>query len=113
MYIAARSSSRCAEAIQKIKIETQSQKSGGKDSKKGGVGNNGKLEPMVIDLADLGTVKGAVEGFLAKEGRLDVLFHNAGVMTPPTGSKSKNVSLTSPAFLFFRALNEALREEEK
>jgi len=49
---------------------------------------------MVVDLADLRTVKGAVEGFLAREGRLDVLVHNAAVMTPPAGSKDKLVSVS-------------------
>lgn len=46
---------------------------------------------MVVDLADLGTVKGAVDEFLGREDRLDVLVHNAGVMTPPAGSKDKLV----------------------
>jgi len=79
VYIAARSTARCSGAIEKIKGEV-----GGK-----GIG---KLEAMVVDLADLRTVKGAAEGFLAKEERLDVLWHNAGVMTPPKGSLDKQVN---------------------
>jgi retinol dehydrogenase-12 len=79
VYIAARSSSRCTEAIEKIKAQVK----GGKE---------GRLESMVVDLADLSTVRAAVEGFLGRETRLDVLFHNAGVMTPPAGSKDKLVS---------------------
>jgi retinol dehydrogenase-12 len=81
VYIAARSTSRCQGAIDKIKTETH------------GVSGKarGRLESMVIDLADLATVKPAVEQFMKQETRLDVLFHNAAVMTPPAGSKDKLV----------------------
>jgi retinol dehydrogenase-12 len=44
-----------------------------------------------VDLADLSTIKPAVEKFTAQEARLDVLFQNAAVMTPPAGSKSIDV----------------------
>jgi len=54
------------------------------------------LESMVVDLADLGTVKGAVDEFLGRESRLDVLVHNAGVMQPPAGSKDKQVGEIVP-----------------
>jgi len=84
VYIAARSTSRCEGAISKILEQT--------DHVASGKGKKGKLESMVIDLADLGTVKGAVESFLQREERLDVLVHNAAVMTPPVGSKDKLVS---------------------
>lgn len=80
MYIAARSAARCEEGIKKILAETQ-----------GGKAKKGKLESMVVDLADLGTVKPAVQAFFAKETRLDVLMHNAAVMAPPYGSKDKLV----------------------
>lgn len=86
MYIAARSTARCEGAISKILEQTENVGKGGEGGRKG------KLESMVIDLADLGTVRGAVEGFLKREGRLDVLVHNAAVMTPPAGSKDKLVS---------------------
>jgi retinol dehydrogenase-12 len=79
VYIAARSTSRCEGAIEKIKSQTKGEKI------------SGRLESMVVDLADLRTVKGAVDEFLRRETRLDVLVHNAGVMTPPTGSKDKLV----------------------
>ena len=81
MYIAARSTSRCQGAIDKIKAETTRVGSKAK----------GRLESMAIDLADLSTVKPAVEQFLKQESRLDVLVHNAAVMTPPAGSKDKLV----------------------
>ncbi|RDW81912.1 hypothetical protein BP6252_03024 [Coleophoma cylindrospora] len=74
VYIAARSEARCSEGIEKVKA----------------AGGNGRLESMVVDLADLKTIKPAVERFLKKEDRLDVLFNNAGVMMPPVGSKSKD-----------------------
>lgn len=83
MYVAARSTSRCNVAIQKIKATTNMQIKGG------------KLESMILDLADLSTIKPAAEGFLGKEERLDVLVHNAGVMTPPKGSRTKAVSSVS------------------
>ncbi|KAE8446079.1 hypothetical protein EG329_012587 [Mollisiaceae sp. DMI_Dod_QoI] len=79
VYIGARSSARCEGAIEKIVTET-----GAARSEK-----NGKLGSLVVDLSDLRTVKSGVESFLKKESRLDVLVHNAGVMTPPAGSKDK------------------------
>lgn len=51
--------------------------------------SKGRLGSFVVDLADLETIKPAVEEFLSKEQRLDVLVLNAGVMMPPAGSKSK------------------------
>lgn len=54
--------------------------------------SHGRIEPMAIDLGDLPTVRAAAEMFLAKEARLDVLIHNAGVMRTPTGSVSAQVS---------------------
>ena len=53
--------------------------------------SKGKLVPLLLDLADLSTIKRSAEEFLAKEERLDVLVHNAGVMKPARGSKTKQV----------------------
>ena len=78
VYIAARSTARCNGAIDKIET-----------GKRGS--RYGKLEAKVIDLADLRTVRGAVEEFMKKESRLDLLVHNAGVMTPSSGSKDELV----------------------
>ncbi|KAK0123802.1 hypothetical protein ONS95_008803 [Cadophora gregata] len=80
VYVAARSTSRCEGAIQKI---LQNMKS--KHNIK-----SGKLESLVMDLSDLESTKSGVEYFLSRETRLDVLMHNAGVMTPPKGSKDKH-----------------------
>ncbi|KFX89677.1 hypothetical protein V495_04427 [Pseudogymnoascus sp. VKM F-4514 (FW-929)] len=76
VYIAARSIPRCEGAIEKIKSETGTSK-----------GKNGQLKRMVVDLADMTTLKPAAEKFMREESRLDVLVHNAAVMTPPAGSK--------------------------
>ncbi|KAE9372737.1 short-chain dehydrogenase [Stipitochalara longipes BDJ] len=51
--------------------------------------STGQLSYVVLDLADLPTIKPAVEKFVASSSRLDLLMNNAGVMSPPKGSKSK------------------------
>ena len=56
--------------------------------------SKGRLEALVMDLADLESVKRAAGEFLEREGgevRLHVLVQNAGVMRPPTGSRTKQV----------------------
>lgn len=50
--------------------------------------SKGRVEFLQLDLADLGSVKPAVQEFLMREERLDVLVNNAGVMWPPPGSVS-------------------------
>ncbi|KAF8479916.1 NAD-P-binding protein [Gautieria morchelliformis] len=67
VYLAARSATRCEDAVKRLKEETE-----------------GK-EPVILhlDLADLHSVKKAAEEFLSKEERLDILFNNAAVMAPP------------------------------
>ncbi|KAG4440605.1 hypothetical protein IFR05_003922 [Cadophora sp. M221] len=79
VYIAARSAARCDGAMEKIIEETKPKRSKG----------IGRLESLVIDLSDLRSVKSGVEDFLRRETRLDVLMHNAAVMTPPKGSQDK------------------------
>lgn len=83
VYIAARSTPRCEGAIEKIKLETRASEK-----------KNGELKSMVVDLADMTTLKPAAEKFMREESRLDVLVHNAAVMTPPAGSKNKHVGET-------------------
>jgi retinol dehydrogenase 12 len=79
VYIAARSAKRATDAIEKLKAQVPE--------------SSGRLVAMVLDLADLTTIKPAVEAFLKQESRLDTLVHNAGVMMPPPKSKTKLVSL--------------------
>jgi len=52
----------------------------------------GEVKGWQLDLSDLPSIKGSVAPFLASTQRLDVVVHNAGVMKPPKGSKTKLVS---------------------
>lgn len=49
----------------------------------------GRLELVEIDLSDLNTITNAVDQIRAKTDKLNLIIHNAGVMNPPIGSKSK------------------------
>lgn len=44
--------------------------------------STGSLIPLVLDLADLSTIKASAEQFTSAESRLHVLFNNAGYMGP-------------------------------
>ncbi len=44
------------------------------------------LEHLPLDLADLGSVRGAAEALLAQHARLDILIANAGVMGTPAST---------------------------
>ena len=72
VYVAARSEEKANAAIESIKAAFPSSK--------------GFLTFLRLDLADLTTIKKSADEFLSKETRLDVLFNNAGVMTPPNGT---------------------------
>lgn len=50
--------------------------------------SDGRVEYLQLDLADLPSIKASADAFLRQEQRLDVLTNNAGVMTPPVGSKT-------------------------
>ncbi|KAI0380167.1 NAD(P)-binding protein [Hypomontagnella monticulosa] len=76
VWIAGRSASKAEKAILSIKSASPNSK--------------GRLEFLSLDLADLSTIKPAVDAFVAKEPRLDVLVNNAGVMYPPKGSVDKH-----------------------
>ncbi|UKZ92579.1 uncharacterized protein TrAFT101_007523 [Trichoderma asperellum] len=52
-------------------------------------GDNDVLKFLPLDLSDLQGIKQTAEAFLEAETRLDVIWHNAGVMAPPEGSVSK------------------------
>ncbi|UKZ79214.1 hypothetical protein TrVFT333_006964 [Trichoderma virens FT-333] len=49
----------------------------------------GETAFLHLDLSDLQSIKHTAEAFLSAETRLDVIWHNAGVMAPPEGSVSK------------------------
>ncbi|KAK3173359.1 hypothetical protein OEA41_006688 [Lepraria neglecta] len=75
VYVAARSSAKAEKAISEIKTRAPNSK--------------GSLTFLHLDLDDLTTIKASAEAFLRENDRLDVLLNNAGVMTPPQGSKTK------------------------
>jgi retinol dehydrogenase 12 len=77
VYIAGRDQEAASKAIERIKSHHLSSK--------------GRLEFLRLDLADLSSIKKSADKFLAREQRLDVLWHNAGVMFPPVESKTKQV----------------------
>lgn len=74
VYIAGRSRENGEKAIDAIKAESPSAK--------------GKLFFLLLDLGDLRGIKASAAEFLQKEKRLDVLWLNAGIMTPPAGTVS-------------------------
>ncbi len=51
------------------------------------------LELLLLDLADLGSVRDAARSFLARHARLDVLVNNAGIMGAPHGLTPDGVEL--------------------
>lgn len=75
VYIAARNEEKANTAIADIQSHAPNSK--------------GALVFLKLDLDDLTTIKKSAEEFLSKEDKLDVLFNNAGVMTPPQGSKTR------------------------
>ncbi|KAG8695229.1 hypothetical protein FRC08_007957 [Ceratobasidium sp. 394] len=72
VYLAARSKTKADDAIEWLKVET-----GGKSP-----------VFLQLDLADLASVRRAVEEYKQKEEKLDVLFNNGGVMAPPIEMKT-------------------------
>lgn len=68
VYMTARSLDKANAAIQDIKRAVPD--------------SQGTLVPLVLDLADLSTIKASAETFAAAESRLHVLFNNAGYMGP-------------------------------
>jgi NAD(P)-dependent dehydrogenase (short-subunit alcohol dehydrogenase family) len=73
VYVAARTESKAKDAIESIKKTHPTSKGG--------------LEYLHLDLSDLTSIKPTVEDFLSRETKLHWLDNNAGVMTPPAGSK--------------------------
>lgn len=75
VYIAARNVSKITSAIEGIRAEFPA--------------SEGRLESLTVDLSDLTTIAPAARMFKERESRLDGLVLNAGVMTPPEGSKTQ------------------------
>ena len=90
VYILTRSQERAEAAIEKIKA-----------SYEGSGKQVGSLEFVYMDLADFATVKSSAEEVLRREGpngRLDVLFNNAGTggrQNAPSGSQGYEYHLTT------------------
>ncbi|KAJ9133447.1 NAD(P)-binding protein [Pleurostoma richardsiae] len=74
VYVAARSPEKIKRAISTLKAEFPQ--------------SMGRAESLLLDLSDLATVAPAARQFMARETRLDVLFHNAGVMLTPLDARS-------------------------
>ncbi|KAI1824177.1 hypothetical protein F4861DRAFT_539350 [Xylaria intraflava] len=75
VYILARSEEKARKAIDDIKTAVPD--------------SSGELTYLHLDLADLPSIKTTAEEFLRRESRIDLLFNNAGVAFPPSGSKTK------------------------
>ncbi|OAA58459.1 NAD(P)-binding domain protein [Niveomyces insectorum RCEF 264] len=105
VYVAARSSEKGAQAIERIKALYP-------DSR-------GALVFLHLDLGDLSTVKASADAFLRQETQLHVLWNNAGVMVPPQGSTTKQgyelqlgTNAVAP-FLFTKLLTPVLTSTAK
>ncbi|KAI5955430.1 hypothetical protein CANMA_004610 [Candida margitis] len=79
IYIFSRNKEKTLEGIEQLKKEVA-------DEYKV---KNREIGFIQVDLSDLTSIKPAVEEFLKKENRLDIIINNAGVMMPPRGSKTK------------------------
>lgn len=80
VYIAGRSQSNAHRSIEEIEQVT---------SRLVAPTTVGDLHFLQLELDDLRTIKPFVEAFKTRESRLDVLFNDAGVSLPPSGSLSK------------------------
>ncbi|KAI4158318.1 MAG: hypothetical protein LQ342_007554 [Letrouitia transgressa] len=79
IYIASRSTSRIAAAIEEIKSTAPAPPSS----------NPTQLKSLRLDLNDLTTIAESVKEFLAQESRLDILWNNAGIAQNPVGAVTK------------------------
>ncbi|KAF2678836.1 NAD(P)-binding protein [Lentithecium fluviatile CBS 122367] len=77
VYITGRSTKTVSAAISEIKAASA-----------GHEGSVGVIDGVDIDLSDLSGIKAKANELLHKTGKIDVLSLNAGVMVPPSGSKT-------------------------
>lgn len=77
VYILSRNEAKTKLAIDNIQMEIKREQN--KDV---------NLRFIKLDLSDLPTIKQTANDFLKEEDRLDIIIHNAGVMTPSMGSKT-------------------------
>ncbi|KAI1305624.1 hypothetical protein F5Y03DRAFT_355353 [Xylaria venustula] len=75
VYMLARSEEKTEKAIESIKAAVPN--------------SNGELIYLHLDLADLPSIKSTAEQFSRRETQLHLLFNNAGVAFPASGSKTK------------------------
>ncbi|KAH8159699.1 hypothetical protein CIB48_g8542 [Xylaria polymorpha] len=75
VYMLARSEEKTKQAIDSIKAAVPN--------------SSGELIYLHLDLADLPTIKSTVQAFRRRESQLHLLFNNAGVAFPKSGSKTK------------------------
>ncbi|KAI7777275.1 hypothetical protein LA080_003864 [Diaporthe eres] len=80
VYLACRSAERATKAIEQVKSAYQNT-THADDAPEGGT-----LHFLPLDLADLASVHAFAAAFSARESRLDVLFHVAGVANVPRGT---------------------------
>lgn len=81
IYLACRSSERAAKAIDEVK-------SAYRNTTHANDAPEGALHFLPLDLADLASVHAFAQAFAARESRLDVLFHVAGVANVSRGTKT-------------------------
>lgn len=77
VILACRNLQNAADAIEKLK----------------NTGGKGTLEPALLNLANLASVKQFAEDFLSKHEKLDLLINNAGVMIPPASKTDDGYEL--------------------
>lgn len=75
LWISARSEANARAAIEEIKSAVPK--------------SAGELHYVLLDLADLPTIKPGLDKFITGASRLDLLMNNAGVMSPPDKAKTK------------------------
>ena len=82
VYVAGRSEDKARNAIQSIQQSSPAFRQSVPSGK-------GAVRFLHLDLGDLSSIQNSAQQFLAVESRLDIIWHNAGVMIPPDGSVTK------------------------